>query len=131
MLVPTPLLLRLASVLVLLPAGIPPLPLSNAEFGPGSESMPIWLDDVMCQGGERSLIDCPHPPFGINDCGHEQDAGVDCSSPPTTAPPTTAPPTTTAESSTEVLVTTQALAPDEGMQVQLSSMHYISIERFS
>ena len=48
----------------------------NALFGQGSGS--IFLDDVMCLGFEPSLIGCPASPIGTHNCGHEEDAGVQC-----------------------------------------------------
>lgn len=32
----------------------------------------------MCNGDERSLLDCPNQGWGQNSCGHERDAGVSC-----------------------------------------------------
>ena len=48
---------------------------SNAFYGQGSG--PINIDDPGCTGNERRLIDCPFSP--IHNCGHSEDAGVDCS----------------------------------------------------
>lgn len=49
----------------------------NAGFGAGS-GMPIHLDNVMCNGNEQSLLDCPSNVVGTNDCSHSEDAGVTC-----------------------------------------------------
>ena len=38
----------------------------------------IWLDDVNCLGTETRLIDCPANPLGIQNCAHNEDAGVSC-----------------------------------------------------
>ncbi|NXK99310.1 MARCO protein, partial [Mesembrinibis cayennensis] len=38
----------------------------------------IWLDDVNCSGTERSIFDCPKPDWGVNNCSHSEDAGVEC-----------------------------------------------------
>ncbi|KAM9284655.1 macrophage receptor MARCO [Cariama cristata] len=39
----------------------------------------IWLDDVNCSGNERSIFDCQKPNWGVNNCSHNEDAGVECS----------------------------------------------------
>lgn len=49
----------------------------GAFFGEGSDA--IWLDDVKCTGQEMSILKCNHRPFGLNNCGHSEDAGVICS----------------------------------------------------
>ncbi|XP_036941411.1 deleted in malignant brain tumors 1 protein-like isoform X1 [Acanthopagrus latus] len=49
----------------------------GAFFGEGKDQ--IWLDDVQCTGRESSVLKCEHRPFGQNNCGHGEDAGVVCS----------------------------------------------------
>ncbi|CAB4045315.1 deleted in malignant brain tumors 1 -like, partial, partial [Paramuricea clavata] len=39
----------------------------------------IWLDGVGCTGREQNLISCSHGGWGIHNCGHDRDAGVQCS----------------------------------------------------
>ncbi|MFK7997956.1 MAG: DUF4215 domain-containing protein [Polyangiales bacterium] len=36
------------------------------------------LDDVNCLGSERRLGDCPHPPYGTENCGTTEGAGFRC-----------------------------------------------------
>ena len=48
----------------------------SAHFGRGSE--PTWLDNVGCSGTERYLAQCSHRGFGVENCGHHEDAGVVC-----------------------------------------------------
>ena len=51
--------------------------LKNAFFGRGSGR--IWLDNVQCQGHERSIADCQHNGWGSHNCDHNEDASVLCS----------------------------------------------------
>ncbi|XP_043092104.1 deleted in malignant brain tumors 1 protein-like [Puntigrus tetrazona] len=51
---------------------------SAAYFGPGSGQ--IWMDDVQCIGNESKLKNCSSNGWGINNCSHQQDAGVTCKS---------------------------------------------------
>ena len=50
--------------------------LTDNEFGAGTGQ--IWLDDVECTGRDTSLEQCRHRPWGENNCGHHEDAGVRC-----------------------------------------------------
>ncbi|KAG9349015.1 hypothetical protein JZ751_029333 [Albula glossodonta] len=38
----------------------------------------IWLDDLRCTGSETNIFQCPHNGIGVNNCSHNEDAGVSC-----------------------------------------------------
>ena len=40
---------------------------------------PIWLNNVGCIGDEQTLSSCYHSGWGVHNCGHDKDAGVECS----------------------------------------------------
>ena len=55
----------------------PPITARNrAYYGPGSGQ--IWLDNVNCAGSESNIEDCSHRGWGIQNCDHGEDAGVEC-----------------------------------------------------
>lgn len=51
---------------------------SNAYFGPGNDTMPIWMSSVVCYGNEATITECLYPGFGVHNCRHREDAGVRC-----------------------------------------------------
>uniref|UniRef100_UPI00358E93DF neurotrypsin-like isoform X1 n=2 Tax=Myxine glutinosa TaxID=7769 RepID=UPI00358E93DF len=55
---------------------------SSAHYGEGAG--PIWLKSVQCTGNEISLDECPRSTKRRHKCGHRNDAGVSCSSLPST-----------------------------------------------
>ncbi|XP_052794511.1 deleted in malignant brain tumors 1 protein-like isoform X2 [Mya arenaria] len=49
---------------------------SSAHYGQGSGQ--IWLDDLNCHGYESNIYGCKTRAWGEHNCGHGEDAGVDC-----------------------------------------------------
>ena len=49
------------------------VPVPGGTFGSGLG--PIFLDDVICTGGEPSLLQCSANPVGVHNCDHSEDAG--------------------------------------------------------
>ncbi|XP_059420513.1 HHIP-like protein 1 [Carassius carassius] len=50
----------------------------RAELGAGDIGVRILLDDVECEGTERTLLHCKHAKLGKNNCSHDEDVGVVC-----------------------------------------------------
>ncbi|XP_040057705.2 macrophage receptor with collagenous structure isoform X1 [Gasterosteus aculeatus] len=50
--------------------------LSTFTASPGSGR--IWLDDLKCLGTESDIFSCAHGGVGVNNCHHNEDAGVYC-----------------------------------------------------
>ena len=48
------------------------VPHAAAFFGRGTGS--VILDDLVCNGDEDNLMECPR----LNNCNHDEDAGVTC-----------------------------------------------------
>lgn len=51
-------------------------PRYNAAFGQGIG--PVLLANVMCNGSENRLLDCPNAGLEVISCSHTADAGVSC-----------------------------------------------------
>ncbi len=39
---------------------------------------PVFLDRLLCEGSESSLLDCPNVQLGVVTCPHSQDVAVRC-----------------------------------------------------
>ncbi|KAM7399399.1 hypothetical protein PAMP_018672 [Pampus punctatissimus] len=52
--------------------------MKRAVLGRADSSVRILLDDVVCEGGERSLLECKRSIVGKHNCSHEEDVGVIC-----------------------------------------------------
>ena len=61
-------------ILLLVPTGA--VPLHEGYFGVGTGD--ILLDDIVCTGHEKSLLECAVSTVGMHSCTHVEDAGVQC-----------------------------------------------------
>uniref|UniRef100_A0A672Z3F5 HHIP-like protein 1 n=1 Tax=Sphaeramia orbicularis TaxID=375764 RepID=A0A672Z3F5_9TELE len=52
--------------------------MKRAAFGEAERGVRILLDDVECQGEERSLLECKRSKVGKHNCSHGEDVGVIC-----------------------------------------------------
>ncbi|XP_052221892.1 deleted in malignant brain tumors 1 protein-like [Dreissena polymorpha] len=50
------------------------------SFGSGSNSQPIHLDNLDCDGNEETILECRHNVIDRTDCYHKEDVGVVCQS---------------------------------------------------
>ena len=51
--------------------------LRRGKFPSGSGR--VILDDVSCKGTEQNITSCSHSGWGISNCRHSEDVGVQCS----------------------------------------------------
>ena len=72
-----PHILKSGNVFIIILISLGAYPLIGAHFGQGGG--PILLDNVTCDGDEKSLLSClTGSPIGEHDCNHDEDVGVRC-----------------------------------------------------
>ena len=92
----------------------------EAHFGQGTG--PIWLDDVNCDGNEKSLLGCEHTRYTKGQkaqCGHSEDVGVRCR--PHSRPRVMEAPVLSAPG-------TQGWGPGEMLQVKLKFSEKVKVD---
>ena len=50
----------------------------NIYSNDGVAILPIWLENVRCNGSERHIADCSHSKWGKHSCDHSEDVAVSC-----------------------------------------------------
>ena len=48
------------------------------QFDATLSNIPILLDNVICTGNERSLLQCSHNGFNKHNCDHYEDIVIEC-----------------------------------------------------
>ena len=43
-----------------------------------TDHIPIWLDDIRCNGTETDITECSHRGWGVHNCQHREDVAVSC-----------------------------------------------------
>lgn len=50
----------------------------GTSFTAGNGSGDIWMDDLRCGGSESDLASCTFSGWGVHNCSHSEDVGVEC-----------------------------------------------------
>ena len=54
------------------------VPVDSAYFGSGTQAFPVLIDGIKCGGTETNVGLCHTGFWGVNDCDHNEDAGLLC-----------------------------------------------------